>query len=172
MSHILVLPTRGLGVAVLTNAAMNPVPDLAGAWVLNHVFEVEAPDPNEGAKRMVARMAESQRAAHLAALEERDPDLPPPLPLTAFAGTYTDFVYGRVEVGVEGGGLTFSYHDVTLEVHHLHGNVFLFSSPLFDDLRSEFVISPEGRVAGVTIPIGANGTPVVFRRASADGPSN
>jgi CubicO group peptidase (beta-lactamase class C family) len=167
-SHILLMPAMGLGITVLTNTALNPVPDLADNWLVNRVFDIDAPDPREGAKRMVARMAESQRAAHLQALEERDSSLPPLLPLAAYTGTYSDFVYGDVEVGTNETGLTFAYHGVQTDVDHLHGNVFLFSSPLFDDLRSEFEVTPEGEVAALRVPIGHNGAEVVFRRPPAD----
>jgi len=153
---------------VLTNTALNPVPDLAENWLLNRVFEVEAPDPLEGAKRMVAHMDQMQRTAREQALAECDPNNPPPLALDTYTGIYTDFIFGDVEVGVQNDGLTFSYHGIELDVNHLHGNVFLFSSPLFDNLRSEFEVSPEGKALAVRVPIGNNGAPVVFRRPPAN----
>ena len=171
-SYIALLPELGVGVAVLTNSALNPIPDLASYWILNRVFGVDEPDPTEGALKMVARMEAMQQAAKERALAARDPNDPPPLPLEDYAGTYSDFVYGTVEIGVEDGGLTCIFHGVELEVEHLHGNVFLFSSPLFDNLASEFEIGPAGSVTSVAVPVGRNGTSVVFERPATTQPQN
>jgi CubicO group peptidase (beta-lactamase class C family) len=163
-SYLALLPDLSVGAAVLTNSALNPVPDLAANWIFNRVFGVDEPDPREGALRMVARMESMQRTAREQALSARNPDEPAPLALEAYAGTYTDFVYGSVEIGAEAEHLTCRFHGVELAVDHLHDNVFLISSPLFDNLTSEFKIAPDGSVASVAVPIGHNGAMIVFER--------
>jgi CubicO group peptidase (beta-lactamase class C family) len=161
---VAVAPDAGVAVAVLANAALTPVPDLVQARVLESLLGLERSDLRERARLMMIRMDQMKSQALESALAEQDPSSPLPLDPSAYAGTYSDPVYGDVDVAQTKEGLAVAYHGYWLETIHLRDNAVLLVHPLFDQLRCEFVLSYDGQVVGLEIPIAPRGGVVTFSR--------
>lgn len=163
-ASVAVAPDAGVAVAVLANATLTPVPDLVQARVLESLLALERSDSREHARVMRTRMGQIKVHELETALAEQDPDAPLPLDPSEYVGIYSDPLYGDVEVAPAEEGLAIAYHGYWLETVHLHDSAVLLVHPLFDQLRCEFVYSPEGRVAGIEIPIAPRGEVVTFSR--------
>ncbi len=161
---VAVAPDAGVAVAVIANASLTPVPDLVQARVLELMLGLERSDSRERARMMMLRTGQLKAHELETALAEQDPGSPLPLDPSQYVGIYTDPVYGSVEVALAEDGLAVAYHDYWLETVHLRDSAVLLVHPLFDQLRCEFVYSPDGRVVGLEIPIAPRGGVVTFSR--------
>jgi hypothetical protein len=161
---VAVAPDAGVAVAVLTNAALTPVPDLVQARVLEILLGLERSESRERARIKIMRIGQMKAHELETALAEQDPASPLPLDPSEYIGVYTDPVYGDIEVALSEDGLAVAYHGYWLETVHLRDNVVLLVHPLFDQLRCEFVLSPDGSVAAIEVPIAPRGGIVTFSR--------
>lgn len=96
---VAMLPEQDVGVVVLSNSA-STIPTVVMHYVFDHQIGVERDWLAEAAPRRPARATEHPARAKVAAVP-----LQPPLPLTAYAGTYTNRMYGNMTVSVEKGDL-------------------------------------------------------------------
>lgn len=166
-AQIMLLPDEGVGVAVMTNSALNPIPDLVCERVALQTIGEPVPDRIGQARALIARMDE-MRATQKARMRVRqDPDAPPSHPLEDYAGTYTHPLYGPVSVATEGSGLTMMFHELRFTVEHLHDEVFLIGHPLFDESPAEFISDSSGAVTELVIPFDNAPSPIPFEASRA-----
>jgi hypothetical protein len=163
-TELVLLPDNGVGVAVLCNRSLSPIPDLLSTRVLYEALGERFEYPRERALAMVQRMIDRRRAIKVAMLEERQEGAAPPLSLASYVGVYSDELYGEVKVELAGDSLAFHFHEIPLEVTHLHDQVFLLWSPLFDGWRAEFESQVEGAVGVLKLPMGPAGGMIRFLR--------
>lgn len=119
------LPEQGLGIVVLTNMAMNSLPDILARRIVDRYLG--APDRDyhslyqgfdKGAKTAYERQWQERRAA-------RHENTSPSLPLEAYTGTYHNPLPGDAKVSLREGKLHFFYnakHRGFLE--HWHHDTF------------------------------------------------
>lgn len=165
-AQVMLLPDDGIGVAVLTNSALNPIPDLVCERVALQAIGEPAPDRLGQARALLARMDEMRAAQKTRMRVRQNPDAPPSRPLADYAGTYGHPLYGEVEVTATDVGLAVTFHGLPFEVEHLHDEVFLIGHPLFDEQPAEF-ISEDGTVTALVIPFDPAPSPIRFTAADA-----
>jgi CubicO group peptidase (beta-lactamase class C family) len=149
------IPELKLGLVILTNldGAYNTLPEALVFRVLDAYThsptreyageELAALKENEAKADSVQRRAE----------EERNPDAKPSLPLSAYAGVYTDSLMGDARVDYEDGGLMLRLPAFTGKLTPWHYETFTFTSegraPM--TLRVTFRIDAAGKAAALDV---------------------
>ncbi|MBM4187877.1 MAG: serine hydrolase [Gemmatimonadetes bacterium] len=125
LSEMWTVPEAGLGIVVLTNGS----PHSAGpavVWEIVDRFLVgkAAKDYLAQGLEQMKRIGEAQAAQAKQRETARVKDTRPSLGLEAYAGTFTDALYGDLSVRVEGTGLVVQYGGNRGPVDHWHYNTF------------------------------------------------
>lgn len=95
------LPEKKLGVVVLTNMDHTPLADALMKYVFDRHLGAPVRDyAGEATARAAAQRRPDTAAAHKSG--------PPPLPLAAYVGTFTDSLYGEATVSLQNGRLEFT----------------------------------------------------------------
>jgi hypothetical protein len=105
VSRVALMPDLKLGVAVLTNQEAGAAFEAVTLYVLDHYLGANDVDWVDAYTAVLARLDAATRAAEQRTATERDSTSGPSLPLSAYAGTYTDAWYGDVRISQEGDGL-------------------------------------------------------------------
>ena len=152
-SLVAFMPEERLGVVLLTNMNGTPLPD----FVLHRILDLQLRAPlrdwsGEGfARQQQAR--ERARAAQARA-PQRVAGTRPTLPLAAYAGTYTDSLYGDVVVTVAGDSLALAFGPTwkgTLEHWHYDAFRVRFDTPVLPPVPVTFRIGGAGTVDEVEL---------------------
>ena len=152
VSRLTLVPSRKLGVVVLTNQEQGAAFNAVTYEVLDAAMGAPDADwPAAFAEGVAAARAKADEkwAAHQAA---RMPGTAPSLPLTAYAGRYRDAWYGEVELRVEKGGLVMQFaHTPALlgDLEHWQHDSFLVrwrDRTLNADAFASFALDHDGRV--------------------------
>jgi CubicO group peptidase (beta-lactamase class C family) len=128
VSRITMLPDKGIGVIVLTNAESGAAFNAVTMRALDAMLGVPATDWNAVYAKSRAKQeskADKSWQKHLAA---RNPKSLPSLPLAAYAGTYRDPWYGDVVLAQENGKLRIRFAhtaDLVGTVEHWQHDTFL-----------------------------------------------
>jgi len=101
VSRVTMVPDLGLGIAVLTNQEVGAAFESITTHVLDHYMGAEPVDWITAFSDRMARQDSVVAARDQAVAAERDTASRPSLPLSGYAGTYTDAWYGDVTI-VEG----------------------------------------------------------------------
>ncbi len=166
-SIVVLLPSDGLGVVVLTNASQHRVPEVVSRWVVDRFLSLPEINWNARESAQQERAREERRSAELAREAQRRLGTAPSVPLTALAGRYRHPAYGDIDV-VEGvGGLVVTFHGMTGPLEHFQDDVFLFKVEGWG-LREEFVVrfqyAADGAVSSLLSTLQDGLPPEVFLR--------
>jgi CubicO group peptidase (beta-lactamase class C family) len=154
------LPEKKIGVVVLSNL------DHAGlaGQVMNYIFDRQLGVPlAEVADRPARQRPPDTTAAHVAG--------PPPLPLDAYVGTYTDSLYGDVTVSIQNGHLDLVRGLQHGPLEYWGGTNFVWRSSIpLSGLTSyiKFEVTPDNKVSGVYYGSGPE-TALLGRKNAAGG---
>ena len=138
-SIVVLLPTDGLGVVVLTNASQHRVPEVVSRWVVDRFLGLSEINWNARLRAQDERLREEKRAAELARETQRRTGTSPSLALPALAGRYRHPAYGDMLIVESEGSLVATFHGMTGPLEHFQDNVFLFKVQGWG-LREEFVV--------------------------------
>jgi CubicO group peptidase (beta-lactamase class C family) len=106
IAYMALLPKERLGVVVLVNTWAAPfVHGALVSYILDVYLGLEPRDYSGEALARVPGMRRADDEARRRLMEGVVPGSAPPLPLSAYAGTYVDSLYGELAVRVEGRGL-------------------------------------------------------------------
>jgi CubicO group peptidase (beta-lactamase class C family) len=140
------LPEKKLGVVVLGNMDHTPLPDM----LMRYVFDRHLGAP--------VRDYVAEAGARLAAMPRR-PDTAaarvataPPLPLTAYVGTFADSLYGEATVSLQNGHLEFTRGSAHGPLEYWNANNFRWNSTAAipaTSLYIKFDVTPDDKVTGV-----------------------
>lgn len=150
-SQVALLPFEGVGVAVLTNSSLNPIGELVATRALEVAVGMEPSQQVDRAKEVWAEVQEMRQAGLAQVRRFHDPSARPARPPVDYAGTFVHPLYGAVEVRKVEGGIGVRLQGFDMTVEHLRNDLFMISHPLFDDLRLEFRVDPEGGVESLTV---------------------
>lgn len=176
-SIVVLLPSDGLGVVVLTNASQHRVPEVVSRWVIDRFLGLPELDWNARLRAQDERQREERRAAELAREAQRRAGTSPTLPAPALAGRYRHPAYGDMEiVAADDGGLSATFHGMMGPLEHFQDDVFLFKVQGWG-LREEFVVrflyASDGSVSSLLSTLQDDLPPEVFLRlgGGAEAPS-
>jgi Domain of unknown function (DUF3471)/Beta-lactamase len=173
---MMMLPDRGVGLAVLANNGMTPL--FAPHILANYVFDRvcgKAPAPwldrfRERRRKLVAQQEIDRRAPKAS----RRPAIRPGRDLADYAGDYEHPGYGRITITHAEGKLHWSFRGMSAPLVHRHYDTFELpeapESPgglLPGQLALSFSTDREGNVASVAVPFEPLVQDIVFTRIAA-----
>jgi CubicO group peptidase (beta-lactamase class C family) len=140
------LPEKKIGVAVLSNLDHSQLPDM----LMHYIFDRQLGEPMHDYVAEAYKRSQSRRrpadttAAHV--------PVAPPLPLSAYVGTYSDSVYGAVTVAIQNGNLVLTRGLAHGRLEYWNANNFRWWSNGSISGALEYItfdISPDNKVLGV-----------------------
>jgi CubicO group peptidase (beta-lactamase class C family) len=170
-SFMLLVPDRRLAVVVLDNRD-SFLPWVVGKWVAQRMLGLDPGDLLGKYQAAETRKLQAVKTANRR-IEAEKPAAPSrtALPLAAYAGTYTQPAYGRVDVLPSRGGLIVRFNAAEIQLRPYRGNTFeyLESYPAFQyedpPLRlAEFRVA-RGTGAALLLPQEPAAAPLVFSRS-------
>jgi len=173
MTHCMLLPDDGIGVAVLTNTSASLMHVVVACRVLDELLGVEPLDVFGFLKpRFDAAMAGSREAK---AVRRVVSGAPPARPLPAYAGEYEHPGYGTLAIALSGDALKPSLGTMDLSLAHRHYETFDLEwheagdQPMVFPLT--FLSAPDGDVNALTVQFEPLVEPLRFdRRPDTPGP--
>ena len=149
-SLVALYPSANVGLLVLTNTDENDVPELMKDRLYSLLFPA-APAPTAASAATAAAATGTDLVARPSARARVVPDgVVPPLPLSRYAGSYSNPAFGTITVGEQKGALvvTIGPRKVGLPATHYSGNVFSLSLPDYPgwETKATFVV-PSGSPA-------------------------
>jgi len=143
------MPEEKFGVVLLTNMNGTGLP----TPIMLRIFDLQLKAPPkdwsaEGVQRLEAARARA-RAAQARAEGQRVANTRPSLPLSGYAGTYSDSLYGDLVVKEDGGALQLTFGPNwrgTLEHYHFDSFRVRFDTPVLPPVPVTFRIGGNGRV--------------------------
>ena len=87
--HVALVPSRRLGIAVLTNLDQTPMPPPLASTLIDQILSLPPTDWHALHRAASARVADEARNAMARRFASRPEDARPPRPLSAYAGTYS-----------------------------------------------------------------------------------
>jgi Domain of unknown function (DUF3471) len=143
------MPEERFGVVLLTNLNGTGLPTPLMLKLFDLHLKAPAKDWSaEGLQRLEAARTRA-RAAQARAEGQRVANTRPSLPLSGYAGTYTDSLYGDVVVRVEGDALQLSFGPNwrgVLEHYHYDSFRVRFDTPVLPPVPVTFRIGGNGKV--------------------------
>ncbi|HEX4936499.1 MAG TPA: serine hydrolase, partial [Gemmatimonadaceae bacterium] len=167
-AEVALVPEEQLGLVILANLS-TPAPQVLQNYLLDGFFGRPKRDwIGEVAAKLATFEAMGKDAAAKAA-RERATNSRPTLPLSAYAGTYSDSLYGDVVVREANGGLQLNFlgnREARLE--HWQYDTFraLWQDVILDKSMVQFFLNEEGKVSRVRVGMFAGETGEFARRAT------
>ena len=146
------LPDQKFGVVVLSNMYGTQLPTLLMRWVVDR--QLNAPVRDLAGEPRARTLAQRVRAdsARRAQPQPRRVSGAAPLPLTAYAGTYADDMYGEVVVAVERDRLTLRRGEWYGPLEYWSGTNFRWTvphQPVGQPQYIKFDVTADDRVTGL-----------------------
>ena len=165
------MPESRLGVVILTSQNGSGLPQALLHRVFDHQLGAPMKDwSGDGFKRLEAARARG-REAQKKADAGRLADTKPSLPLSAYAGSYADSLYGEVVIREDGGKLHLTFGpnwQSDLEHYHLDSFRARFDTPVLPPIPVMFRISGAGKVESVVLDMAGTAE---FRRVPSPPPT-
>ncbi|HEY9225725.1 MAG TPA: serine hydrolase [Gemmatimonadaceae bacterium] len=156
------MPERKFGVVVLSNMQSAQLPELIMRYIFDR--EISAPPKDlsgEAYTRMLAqrKAADSMQVVQAGQRSKADP----PLPLSAFAGTYVDSLYGEATVTLVNGKLELKRGDWHGPLEFWNATNFRWDNgpgSVTGPMNIKFDIAPDGRVTTLNFGIAGDVYPM------------
>ena len=146
------LPEQKFGVVVLSNMASASLPGILMRYIFDR--QLNAPMRDLSGEALARSLVQRRRADSTEAAQQaqRKGGGTPPLPLTAYVGTYADSLYGEATVAIEQGRLVLRRGEWHGPLEYWNATNFrwtiLPSSPT-GPMFIKFDVSPDDRVTGL-----------------------
>lgn len=151
-SLVTMIPDLKIGVAVLTNAETGEVFSSITNYIVDYLINAPKKDWLE-AYKIVKQRGESNTSDFLAKLEsERNKTSVPSLPLSGYAGVFTDDWYGDIVIELTGDKLIMKFSKTKVlagELEHWQYNTFVvrwYDPELRADAFVNFHLTPSGKI--------------------------
>jgi hypothetical protein len=170
---VAMMPEEKFGIVLLTNMNGTSLPTALMQRIFDLQLKVSPRDwSGEALKRRVAqraRAAQSQQRAD----SQRVANTKPSLPLSSYAGVYSDSLYGDLTIREQGGKLALSFGPTWNGVlEHWHFDTFRvrFDTPVLPAVPVTFRLNAAGKVDEVELDMA--GTAMFKRRPDAGTPGS
>jgi CubicO group peptidase (beta-lactamase class C family) len=173
-----IMPDDELGVAVLTNRAGTPLPEIAAFQIYDRLLGLS---PFPWAERAMAERAKAAKARAEARPAAPEAKAPPTHELSAYAGTYRHPAFGDISVSVQNGALAAACGGQTIPLVHVAYDVFRMvpgepdagaggeddDAPLQEQPAATFRMDLSGDIASLDIPLDPHAGDIIFTRTAA-----
>jgi len=151
---VAMLPEEKFGIVILSNMNGTTLP----TTIMLRAFDQQLKRPLRDWSAQMRARADSQmvqaRAAQARQEGQRVANTKPSLPLTAYAGTYVDSMYGTVKITEENGTLNFAFGPTwrgPLEHYHFDTFRVRLDTPVLPMAPVHFRLNAEGKVEDVQV---------------------
>ena len=154
-----VLPDQKFGVAVMANQHGSPLPDLLMRYLFDRALGVPMRDLSAEALARVATQRRRADSTERAQASQRVEGATPPLPLSAYEGTYTDSLYGDVKIALKDGKLVMERNGFSGPLEFWNGSNFRWgrlASGAIPNLFVKFDVTTDGKVNSLAWGVGAD----------------
>jgi len=162
------MPEHKFGVVVLSNMAGSQLPGI----LMRYIFErqLKLPPRDVSAEAYKAYLVQRQRAdsAEKAQLAQRTPGGKAPLALTAYAGTYSDSLYGDVTVSVQDDHLVLTRGEWKGPLTFWNDENFRWSEL---SMFIKFDVAPSGTINGMTFGLPGDVTTLTRKQPRPSSPA-
>ena len=145
------MPEKKFGVVILSNMQSAALPELLRQYIFDR--ELGAPMRDWSGDAFTQFLAQRRRADSVekTLATEHPANAVPPLPLTAYAGTYTDSLYGDATVELKNGHLELTRGEWAAPLQYWNATNFRWSVPgsPAGPLFIKFEVSPDNTVTGM-----------------------
>ena len=153
-AQVAMIPSKNIGVVVLTNMSGSLVPTALGYRALDAYLGVEKRDWSADLLKSYAPLLAAAKAAQAKAEANRVKGTSPSLALGKYAGNYVSQMYGTVKVSVENGILktTFGPH-FNGKLEHWHYDTFRvkWKDPSHGKSLATFSLGSDGKVKRISL---------------------
>lgn len=163
------LPQDNIGVVVLTNSTVRALPNVITYNVFDRLLGAEPAPWSARLKELQQKEEESEEEAKKKGYTPRKEATQPSHPLADYAGDYEHPGYGVAAFAVaeDKAGLKITYNRMTSPLKHFHYDVFeVPENPLdpFEKAKVQFLMSVNGDIDRVLVPLEPNVKEIVFTR--------
>ncbi|HEV8363011.1 MAG TPA: serine hydrolase [Gemmatimonadaceae bacterium] len=161
------LPDSKFGVVVLSNMYGAQLPGLLMRYIFDRQLGVPVRDLSAEALTRVATQRRRADSTERAQAALRVAGAQPPLPISAYAGSYTDSLYGEATVSETGGKLVMQRGDLSAPLEYWNANNFRWgrlNSAAVTQLFVKFDVAPDGKVTSLSFGLGPD-TAYMARKA-------
>jgi len=144
------VPSEGIGVAVLTNLNGTQLPEAAVYNVIDYLAGLEKRDWNTRISDAAKQLQTESEKAGEARLARRVPNTHPSLDLAAYEGDYMDEGYGPLTISMDNGHLMLRWAKQSTALEHFNYDTFSTGKTAAMELV-QFSLGPDGQVASVTV---------------------
>jgi hypothetical protein len=165
------LPEKRVGVVVLSNMQSAALPQLLEQYIFDRELGAPVRDLSADAyarslpqRRRADSLERAQAGAHVANAQ-------PPLPLTAYAGSFVDSLYGEFVIAVKGDHLELQRGDMRGPLQYWNASNFRWDTPVSTvtgPLYIKFDVAPDNTVGGIYFGLGGDVT-LIGRKAAGRG---
>lgn len=163
------LPDHKLGVVVLSNMYGAQLPDLLMRYVFDRQLGVvPVRDLSAEALARAAMQRRRNDSTERAQAAQRVAGTQPPLPLSAYAGSYADSLYGEATVSESEGKLVMQRGELSAPLEYWNANNFRWGrlqSAAVTSLFVKFDVAPDGKVTSLSFGLGPD-TAYMGKRAA------
>jgi CubicO group peptidase (beta-lactamase class C family) len=163
---VALVPEEHLGIVILSNMNGTMLPNA----LVNHILDAYFGDSKVDWSVEMLKLQDAGRSQaeqqEKTAEESRIANKPPSLALDAYAGTYTDELYGDLTIALEQGGLVLKRGQLTAKLEAWHFDTFRanFGEPVGKTFVT-FALDEKGKVGQATMKFGDD--TVVWKRQDA-----
>lgn len=174
VSQISLLPYSRVGLVILSNRNLTPLPLVLSLEILDIVTRLPRIDWIQEGKDRLQKMKEGLILEKKAMEKQRRPNTIPSHSLEEYAGEYVHPGYGKIQVEVKEGKMSASFNGITSYLDHWHYDVFYVSEESEDlildreGMKFTFRTNVQGDVEELAIPFEANTKDIVFKRSVKD----
>jgi CubicO group peptidase (beta-lactamase class C family) len=161
------LPDSKFGVVVLSNMYGAQLPSILMRYIFDRQLGVPLRDLSAEALTRVATQRRRADSAERAQAASRVAGAQPPLPISAYAGSYADSLYGEAIVSETDGKLVMQRGDLSAPLEYWNANNFRWgrlNSAAVTSLFVKFDVAPDGKVTSLSFGLGPD-TAYMARKA-------
>ncbi|RZK55384.1 MAG: DUF3471 domain-containing protein, partial [Pedobacter sp.] len=169
-ANVAFYPTDGLGIVVLTNQNVSPVPEIVTQSIADRMFKLKPIDWNGDAKKAAAAVRENNKAEKANEKKNLILNTSPSHALSNYVGSFENPAYGLMKIVNEKNQLYANVAENKLLLKHLHYDVFepksVDKKGVVDTAESKtlfnFASNNAGKISGVTLQLDPDKEPVLF----------
>ncbi|RZK47757.1 MAG: serine hydrolase, partial [Pedobacter sp.] len=169
-ANVAFYPTDGLGIVVLTNQNVSPVPEIVTQSIADRMFKLKPIDWNGDAKKAAAAMRENNKVEKANEKKNLILNTSPSHALSNYIGSFENPAYGLMKIVNEKNQLYANVAENKLLLKHLHYDVFepksVNKKGVVDTSESKtlfnFTSNNAGKISGVTLQLDPDKEPVLF----------
>lgn len=150
-ASIVLVPKKGIGIAVLANLNQSQMPEAACYTLLDRLIGLPAVDWNDKIGQSVKAFEADQVKAFTTRFAARRPNTSPTLQLPEYAGEYGDPAYGRATVSVDGSRLVVNWSSLRTALDHFHYDTFIAKDDRLASEMVQFQLGTDGAVESMKL---------------------